>query len=291
MTCHLLLEIDDTSFIFLGDRKMKVHILHTERVYIDRALAYKEKSLHPFPYTGWLRGKNKKIWVPVSSYLIEHPKGLILIDTGWHENMRNHQQKHLGKLAYSMFKGDLPAGDSIAEQLNHLGLKSKNLDIVLLTHLHSDHVSGLEHVKDAKKILTSAIEWNAAHKKIGYIQSMWHDIAIDTFPFSSIPFGPTNQGIDLFGDHSIYLVHTPGHSDGMISILVKIGNKWLVLASDVGYSQQSWEHMILPGITTNKKAAYQSLKWIKNFSERQDCIRVIANHDPNILPAIIEERD
>jgi N-acyl homoserine lactone hydrolase len=71
---------------------MKVHVLNTGKVYIDRALAYKEKTLHPIPFTGWLRGKTKKMWVPVSSYLIEHPKGLILVDTGWHEEIRFNQK-------------------------------------------------------------------------------------------------------------------------------------------------------------------------------------------------------
>jgi N-acyl homoserine lactone hydrolase len=56
---------------------MKVHVWHTGNVYIDQALAFREKSFHPVPYSGWLRGKSKKRWVPVSSYLIEHPKGRI----------------------------------------------------------------------------------------------------------------------------------------------------------------------------------------------------------------------
>ena len=38
----------------------------------------------------------KKIWVPVSSYLIEHPKGLVLVDTGWHEEIRLNQKKTSG---------------------------------------------------------------------------------------------------------------------------------------------------------------------------------------------------
>ncbi len=265
---------------------MKVHVLHTGKVYIDQALAFKEKSLHPMPFTGWFRGKTKKMWVPVSTYLIEHPKGLILVDTGWHQEIRINQRKHLGILAQSMFKGDLPEGDSIAEQLHTLGIKSSELDYVLLTHLHSDHVSGLKHVQDAKRILTSEIEWKSAHKRVGYIKSMWHNIPIQTFKFTDIPQGPLNKGYDLFGDDSLYLVHTPGHSDGMFSILVKMKYGWLVLASDVGYSEKSWKEMILPGLTTDKKAAYSSLKWLKDFSNKENCIRVIANHDSAIEPQI-----
>jgi N-acyl homoserine lactone hydrolase len=267
---------------------MKVHVLHTGRVYIDRALAYKEKSFHPMPYTGWFRGENKKMWVPVSSYLIEHPKGLILVDTGWHEEIRTDQKKHVGRLAYSMFNGSLPEGESIAEKLQSLGIKSEELDFVLLTHLHSDHVSGLKHVQDAKKILTSEIEWKAAHKRAGYIKSMWQGISVDTYSLKDIPFGPYKLGYDLFDDGSLYLIHTPGHSDGMFSVLVKVSKGFLLLASDVGYSEKSWNDMILPGVTTDRKAARLSLEWIKSFASSIDEIKVIANHDPAIIPHIIE---
>ena len=261
--------------------------MHTGKVYIDRALSFKEKGLHPAPYTGWFRGKHKKRWVPVSTYLIEHPKGLILVDTGWHEDIRWNQKKHLGSLAYSMFQGELPVGESIAEQLHALGINSADIDIVLLSHLHSDHVSGLKHVKDAKRFLTSELEWKAAHKRIGYIKSMWQDMPIETFHFTDIPFGPYKKGYDLFGDESLYLVHTPGHSDGLISILIKMPKGWLLLASDVGYAEKSWQEMILPGLTTDEKAANLSLKWVKDFANRENCLRVIANHDPNIVPEII----
>ncbi|MCM3124387.1 MULTISPECIES: N-acyl homoserine lactonase family protein [unclassified Mesobacillus] len=267
---------------------MKVHIMHTGMVYIDRALAFKEKSLHPIPYSGWLRGESKKMWVPVSSYLIEHPNGLILVDTGWHDEIRTAQKRHLGRLASSMFKGDLPEGDSIAEKLEHMGIKSKDIDFVLLTHLHSDHVSGLRHVQDAKKILTSEIEWKAAHKRAGYIKSMWSGIPIETFQQKNIPYGPFNKGLDLYVDGSLYLVHTPGHSEGMFSVLVKSNNGWLLLVSDVGYAEKSWKEMILPGLTIDKKTAQKSLEWVKDFSSKTDTIRVIANHDPAIKQEIIE---
>jgi N-acyl homoserine lactone hydrolase len=266
---------------------LKIHILHTGKVYIDRALAFKENGFHPMPYTGWFRGQNKKMWVPVSSYLIEHPKALILVDTGWNEEIRVNQKKHLGRFSYSLYKGELSQGNSISEKLHTLGIKSSDIDYVLLTHLHSDHVSGLRHVQDAKSILTSALEWKAANRKIGYIKSMWKGIPIDTFNLTDIPFGPFNKGLDLFGDGSLYLIHTPGHSEGQFSILIKMDKGWVLLASDVGYSRKSWDQMILPGITSNKKHAKQSLEWIRDFSNRDDCIDVFVNHDPEIEPHTI----
>jgi len=267
----------------------KLHVLHTGKVYVDQALAYKEKTLHPMAYSGWFRSKKKKNWVPVSAYLIEHEKGLVLIDTGWHEDIRIDQKKHLGRIPHSMYKGQLPEGESIIEQLNELGYTDYDLDYVILTHLHSDHVSGLKHVKNAKMILTSEPEWDTAQKdKLRYIASMWEGVNINTFPLEQIPFGPYKQGLDLFQDGTVYLVYTPGHSNGQISVLVKTSKGWVLLASDVGYSERSWKESLLPGVTTSKKKAKKSLEWVKEFSSRDDCYQVLANHDPMITPQVVQ---
>lgn len=60
---------------------INIHIFHTGSVIVDRAIPYHEKN--PLAMTGFLHGKEKKLRLPVSCYLIEHPKGRILIDTGW----------------------------------------------------------------------------------------------------------------------------------------------------------------------------------------------------------------
>jgi N-acyl homoserine lactone hydrolase len=264
-----------------------IHVWHTGKVYIDRALAFREKTLHPAPFTGILRPKSKKDWFPVSAYLIEHPKGKILVDTGWSEDIRIDQKRHVGWISHTMFKASLPPGESIRERLSSIGLEDSDLDYVLLTHLHSDHVSGLKDISGAKQILTSSLEMKAASKDLGYSPSMWQGVSIETFQLESIPFGPYNKGIDLFGDETIYLVHTPGHSKGQFSVMVKTDKGWVLLISDVGYAERSWRDFVLPGITTNRKEATDSLRWVQQFSQREDCVMVLANHDPHISPHII----
>lgn len=264
---------------------MNVHILHTGKVLIDQALAYQEKGLHPAPYTGWFRSRHKKRWVPVSTYLIEHPKGLILVDTGWNEAIRGNQKTHLGRLAYSMFRGNLPEGQSIREQLHQLGYQATDLDYVLLTHLHADHVSGLSHVSEAKKILISDIEWKAAQWNLSYNAKMWKDIPVATFSFSSGRRGPYQKEYDLLGDGSVLLIYTPGHSKGQYSVLVQTEKKSLLLASDTGYSDLSWKQVVLPGITTNQKQARQTLEWVRSMENKVD--RIIVNHDVDIQPQVI----
>jgi len=258
-----------------------VNVLKCGEVYIDRALSHDMKSCHPAPYTGWLRRENKKYWAPVSAYLIHHPqKGIVLIDTGWHKDVRKYPRKHLNSFLYSMFKPKLTEGEAIDEQLTGMGIEPKDLEYVILTHLHADHVSGLEHVKDAKRIIVSEQEYKSAQKSIGYNKNMWKGTKLETFTLQDVDFGPYQLGLDLFGDNIIHLVHTPGHSEGMISVLVNTKNGWVILGSDVGYSKESIQNLTLPGLMSNKMKALSSLLWLKSFTQRPDFSKLFFNHDP-----------
>lgn len=267
----------------------RIHILYTGSVRIDRALAYREHTFHPMPYTGWMRPASAQITVPVSAYLIEHSQGPVLIDTGWHTDIRVDQRRHLGLLASTMFQGFLPEGEAIHEQLNKMGIREHDIEAVVLTHLHADHVSGLKQVTGAKRIIVSEFEIEAAERSPRYTRTMWQGVKLDSFRLKSIPFGPHQLGLDLFGDESIFLVHTPGHSHGQLSVLVRLSRGWILLASDVGYSSKSWEEMRLPGVTDNRGEAEHSLLWVRDFASHSDCLGVFANHDPDISPMIIED--
>lgn len=260
-----------------------VRVLHTGSVTIDRALAFREETRHPAPHTGWLRPRSARIRVPVSAYLIEHPDGRVLVDTGWHTDVRTDQRGHLGWVRWTMFRGDLPAGRAVHEQLDEMGIGSAELEYVVLTHLDSDHVSGLRQVSHARNVLVSRPEWEA-RGGLRYVPSMWEGVDVAPFDLEEIPHGPREAGLDLFGDGRVYLVHTPGHSVGQVSVLVDAGDGWVLLASDVGYASRSWEEGVLPGLTEDDEDARASLDWVAEFAARDDCVAALANHDPDVEP-------
>jgi glyoxylase-like metal-dependent hydrolase (beta-lactamase superfamily II) len=265
----------------------KVHILHCGRVNVDPALPFREGRLMPaINASGWFRPRSNRVWLPVSAYLIEHPRGLVLIDTGLHEEVRSHPLSHMGLLNYSIYGVHLPEGQSIREQLAARGLTDRDLSYVVLTHLHADHVSGLKHVQHAQKIITSEVEWQA-RDTMGYVKSMWSGVPVEPFSLDEIPYGPKGLGKDLFGDGLIHLVFTPGHTRGQIAVLVRTADGYVLLASDVGYATRSFEQTILPGFTDDNEEAVESLLWVKEFSQRHDCIETVANHDPDVVPHTI----
>lgn len=270
-------------------RNIKVHVLHTGSVIVDSALPFNHKKNLPFTWQGIQQSRRKQMRLPVSIYLIDHPKGLVLIDTGWdtshrHQNHKQTASRHLNKV-------ELPQGQAVHEQLLKLGIQISDIDYVVLSHLHLDHVSGLRHVSDANNIIVSDEEWSEANNNKSYYEShMWNNIPIDTFPLEHNGVGPTGKSFDLFNDGTVEFIHTPGHSAGHCATRIKShkdAEQFLLLASNVGYSEPSWKHGILPKFVEDKDDAINSLNWIKVQSCNPNCIEVIANHDPHVEPKII----
>lgn len=271
------------------NKEIKIHVMHTGTVIVDEALPFGYKNNPPMAWTGMFRSKKHQIKIPVSVYLIEHPKGLVLIDTGWHTDNRKHQLKNLS-FQYPVNKAELPEGQAVHEQLIKLGYKPSDIDYILMSHMHCDHADGLRLVKNAKNILVSEEEYEAiSNDKMHYLPHEWKGVHLNTFHFDNTGIGPKNRSFDLFGDGTITMVWVPGHSKGLASTIIKNedSEKFLLLASDVGYAAKSWQENVLPGVLVDKEDAQLSLDWVKKMTNDKNCIEAIANHDANVKPHVI----
>ena len=280
---------------------MKVHVLKAGEVRVSPYLPFGGENCGMLKAAGFTTPKSKWIWVPAFCYLIEHPKGKILVDTGWHRDMspngeydKQAQIRSLGsRLLYMSTQGKLPKGAAISEQLADMGISPSDLDYVILTHLDSDHANGLKLVADAKHILTSADEMKGAQggdlfNRIRHQRRWWEGTKISTFDWNAEE-GPVQQSYDLFGDGSISLVKIPGHSLGMVA--VKIQNpegRFVLLTSDGGYAERSWRDMVVSGVALDRSAQRKSLEWIRKQSLLDKCIEVLATHDTGKKPHVIE---
>lgn len=277
--------------------KIKIHVLHTGSVCVSPDLPFGGENCNVIKASGIFTKKSDRLWLPVSVYLIEHPKGKILVDCGWNRDMSQNgefdkasQIKSLGsRLLYFVNQGIVEKGAAVDEQLMKLGLKPSDLDYVLITHLDCDHVNGLSLVKDAKKILVASDEVKCAkkHSAVRYKQKWWKGVNFTEFNWNNT-LGPVNKSYDLFGDGSIELINIPGHADGLFAVKIKNQQgKYVLLVSDGGYAEKSWKNMITSGISLDKANQEKSLKWIHEQSMDKNCLEVLVNHDPDVKPHII----
>ena len=281
---------------------MKVHIFHTGEVHVSPYLPFGGDDCGLLKASGITTPKKDWLWLPVSSYLVEHPKGLILVDTGWHREMspdgvydRKAQIRSLGSvLLYNVNQGRIATGQAIDEQLATLGIKPSGLDYVLLTHLDCDHANGLRQVSDAKKILVANDELSPRNlrkgiaERIRYQSRWWDGTRLEGFDWNGSE-GPAGKSFDLFGDGSVVMVNIPGHSAGQCAVkITNADGKFVLLFADGGYAGKSWEKLITSGISQDKVLQKKSLLWIREQSLSTGCIESIANHDPDVKPHIIE---
>ena len=280
--------------------KIKIHVLHTGEVCVSPDLPFGGEDCSPIKASGMFGRKADRLWLPVSCYLVEHSRGLVLVDTGWHREMSPHgkfdkqaQIRSLGsRLLYQVNQGILPLGEAIDEQLGTMGIAPADLDHVLLTHLDCDHANGLKLVADAKRILASRDEIasvkNGPIARIRYHSRWWDGTKIEFFDWNGDD-GPAGKSYDLFGDGSIVCVGIPGHADGLFAVKVT-GEKgrFALLYSDGGYARRSWEDMVLSGVANDRTQQKASLAWIREQSLNPSCVESLANHDADVAPHTIE---
>lgn len=279
---------------------MKIHVFHTGDVHVSPYLPFGGDKCNIIKASGITTPKKDWIWLPVSAYLIEHPKGRILVDTGWHREMspdgvynRKAQIKSLGSWQlYMVNQGRIAKGQAIDEQLAKMGLKPSDIDYVLLTHLDCDHVNGLTQLKGARHILVARDEMDNIKKglteRIRYQERWWKGMDLELFDWNGSE-GPVGRSYDLFGDGSVVMVNIPGHCAGLCAVkITNADGRFVLLFSDGGYARKSWEQMITSGVCQDKKLQRQSLQWIREQSMLPECIESLANHDTDIKPHVIE---
>lgn len=212
--------------------EIKIHIFHIGKVCVAPELPFGGEHYSALKASGVLDRKSKRLWLPVSAYLIECAHGNVLFDCGWHRDMSPHgvferraQIRSLGSLPlYFTNQVVVESGAAIDEQLAARGVAPVDWDAVLLSHLDCDHANGLKLVADAKKILVSKDELRFAENgspvnRIRYNADWWRGTKMQTFDWNGL-MGSAGRSYDVFGDGMLVMVNIPGHSKGLCALRI-----------------------------------------------------------------------
>ena len=259
---------------------MKIQALQTGSTLVSSAVPDRSSHHWKLAYTDLFQTRSHRISVPVKAFLVENKGHLILVDTGWSADCVKHPIRHLGFGLWFASEPVLKEGESVPEQLLKIGLKPQDINAIVLTHLDCDHVSGLLPLKEVKHIYCSQEEWGHAQKKdVRYRKAFWKSAHVEMLAMQDDPKAPFGKSCDLFGDGSVRVIFTPGHSEGSVAILAYDGGNYAAFVGDDSYNRHSWEELKLPGPVYDEKEMLTTLKWVQSLSKDPACIGIYAAHD------------
>lgn len=226
--------------------------------------------------------------VPIPAFLIRHPTaGLILVDTGLHPSVAADPSQSLGKLMGRYF--DLEKGMDVPAQLRARSIQPEHIRVVVMTHLHLDHASAISEFPNATFVISSA-EWAAAAEARipqmqGYVPDQY-DYAFDyrLIDFDAaegiVSYGPLARTFDLFGDGSIRLAFTPGHSLGHQSVICRLAQRDFLIAGDAVFNWRQMEGLAEPWRVPDHHSWARSLWEIQELRREYPYTVVVPGHDP-----------
>ncbi|HEX4057508.1 MAG TPA: N-acyl homoserine lactonase family protein [Galbitalea sp.] len=244
--------------------------------------------------TRWLL--TSRAWtepLPINVYVLEHERGLVLFDTGQDRASVTDADYFpggvLGRIYSRLARFEIGENDTLTRQLAAAGFDIADVTTVVLSHLHQDHIGGLRELGHAE-ILVSAEEFADAKRPAPELRGLlrkhielpglrWNPIEFSALQGDEL--APFLVGHDLFGDGSMVILPTPGHTPGSISLLVRRpGFAPLLLVGDLTYDIHRMEHGDVPG-SGNQPGMHRSSERALALRAKMPDLVVLAAHDPS----------
>jgi glyoxylase-like metal-dependent hydrolase (beta-lactamase superfamily II) len=219
---------------------------------------------------------DEKIVIPVAFFLIKHPKGNILFDTGDNDKVIT-DQTYWGPMAAMLDKG-VSADLAIDVQLGKIGMKPSDINYVILGHMHLDHAGNVGKFPSATIVVQRDEIANAFWPPKAYAGPyISGDFEMLRAPTGSGSTGrqPTielNGDLDLFGDGSVFVHRAAGHTPGSQLAVVRLPKTGtVILTSDACYLPENLAKDILPsiGLTYDPTEMLNGYAYIKRIRDTE----------------------
>jgi N-acyl homoserine lactone hydrolase len=240
----------------------------------------------------WTPGENQGHSIEFSStcWLIKRGSQWLLWDTGVPEATVNDPNgwSTLPKLiVYHLDK-------TLTGQLAEIGLKPPDVTYVAISHTHGDHIGNVGLFPDAE-ILIQRTEYEWIHGGNGPNENVNQLMALARRLLGSPKHIRLIDGdLDVFGDGSVTLILTPGHTPGSQSLLVHLKNAgFIILSGDVVHLEENFAKNRVPSLNTDKQTSIESMEKIRQIIKTYKAIMFI-NHDKKqtdglkLLPAFYD---
>jgi len=202
--------------------------------------------------------EGQKIPFVFSCYLIQHGNDYMLWDTG-----------------HALTAGAVAPKVSIVDQLAQLQLKPEQIKFVGISHYHADHTGQVASFPQATLLIGTG-DWNVvtSPKPVGANPAFFAPWVSGGSKVETVPLDK-----DVFGDGSVVMLTTPGHTPGHHSVLIRLkqmGN--LLISGDLAHFHENYETNGVPSFNTSRAESLASLERIKKMAAQLKAT-VILQHD------------
>lgn len=226
--------------------------------------------------------------LPILTWVIEHPEGLFVIDTGERAAASDIDSYMAADPANRwFFKRNLPMfvtpAEELAAQMRGLGLPREAVQTVVLTHLHGDHAGGLGFFPNAEFLVGRAEYEGHLRQPMGAVRSLWPaGWAPRLVEYDGPGLGPFRATLPLTRTGDLMLLPTPGHSYGHQSVLLIDGERSYLFAGDLAFSEAQLRGRGLQGIAQDLGQARATLERTWHYVRGTPTV-FLPSHDPQAL--------
>jgi glyoxylase-like metal-dependent hydrolase (beta-lactamase superfamily II) len=277
-----------TAIYYCNGKEVKVHAVQTGLISVKENFL-KRKGPGFLSKLNILLGSAYAGFMPIWVWVIEHPEGVIVIDTGEVEESAHKEfyKKESPGTKFNLMamssRRNIGKKDELDAQLEGLGIRPDRVSKVVMTHLHGDHTDGLKFFP-GNEIIVNEAEHAKPYGNLPTTYPKWFSPTLVTFLNDRVDF--FDVAYPLTKSEDLLLVPTPGHTHHHSSVLLKTDHEHILFAGDVSYTSRQLLAYEFAGANIDYAASRKTYDNVLGYAKKYPLV-YLPSHDENAARRLV----